>query len=430
MNKLNNIPIMPPSVTSDSFADNVLRISLDIGEGLLKSGAEVRRVEFAIEKICHTYGAAHIEVFSINSLILASVRMPDGSYSSQTRRITSISNHLLCLERYNALSRRICEERPSFDEVDEEIRLIKKKAKYPIWLSLLGNMLAAGAFAVFFGGSLSDGLAAMIIGLAVGALSMIRSRYLNDVTQTLFLSIVAGLMTCTLVILGVGKNMDMVAIGTIMLLIPGLWLGNATRDLLYGDTLAGSVKTVQACITAIMIAIGYAVAIFMLGRFCDAPIVTDPFGDIGGIIAGAISAVLGTVGFALMFRISPQKLWIVAFCGLMTFAVYETVFHLSSNLLVSSFASASFLAMFSEICARITKTPSNVFLFTGCIPIVPGSALYYSMYYLLSLDFEHALSHISATLQILFGIALGLILTSVAFGMVFETLEKIKKKAK
>jgi hypothetical protein len=48
----------------------------------------------------------------------------------------------------------------------------------------------------------------------------------------------------------------------------------------------------------------------------------------------------------------------------------------------------------------------------------------------LTFESENALVHISSTLQILLGIALGLILTSVAFGMLLETVEKIKKKAK
>ena len=117
LNKYEKTAIASYTVSSEGVADNVLRIALDIGEGLLKSGGEVRRVEFAIEKICHAYGAAYVEVFSIHSLIIASVRMPDGSYSSQTRRILNVSNHLLCLERYNSLSRRICAETPDFSEV-------------------------------------------------------------------------------------------------------------------------------------------------------------------------------------------------------------------------------------------------------------------------------------------------------------------------
>ena len=69
---------------------------------------EVHRVENTIERICHAYGAVHVEVFSIISFISATVRMPDGSFSSQMRRIRSTSTNLTLIERYNALSRRIC----------------------------------------------------------------------------------------------------------------------------------------------------------------------------------------------------------------------------------------------------------------------------------------------------------------------------------
>ena len=430
MNKYDEASLITSTACPDSFADNTLRIALDIGEGLLRSGAEVRRVEYAIEKICHAYGAAHVEVFSINSLILASVRMPDGSYSSQTRRILNVSNHLLCLERYNSLSRRICAETPDFDEIDDAIREIKKKAKYPFWLILIGNILAASGFAILFGGSLRDALAAGVVAVFIASLSQIESQYLNGITKTLFLSFISGLLTCLSIIVGIGENMDMVAIGTIMLLIPGLFLGNATRDLLYGDTLAGSLKVVQAVISAFMIAIGYAMAIFLLGRYCPVYEGGAPFGVIDGIILKSICSIIGTIGFSLTFKISLSKLWIVGLCGLATYAAYETMLALTASVLIAAFVSSILLAILSEVCARLMHTPSNVSLFTGCIPIVPGGGLYYSMYNLLTFENETALTYVSSTLQILLGIALGLILTSVAFGMLLETVEKIKKKAK
>ena len=430
MNKYDEASLITPTASSDSFADNTLRIALDIGEGLLTSGAEVRRVEYAIEKICHAYGAAHVEVFSINSLILASVRMPDGSYSAQTRRILNSSNHLLCLERYNSLSRRICAETPDFDEIDEAIRKIKQKAKYPFWLILIGNILAASAFAILFGGSLRDALATGIVAIFIALLFQLESQYLNGITKTLLISFFAGLLICVTMMLGIGENMDMVVIGTIMLLIPGLFLGNATRDLLYGDTLAGSLKVVQALISAVMIAIGYAMALFLLGRYCPVYNGGAPFGAVEGMIIKGICSVIGTVGFALTFKISLSKLWIVALCGLATYTAYETMLALTASVLIAAFVSSILLAILSEVCARLMHTPSNVFLFTGCIPIVPGGGLYYSMYNLLTFENETALTYVSSTLQILLGIALGLILTSVAFGMLLETVEKIKKKAK
>ena len=101
------------------FAAYLLCLALDVGEGMLKNGGDVNRVEDTIERICRAYGAEHVEVFTIISVINAAVRMPDGSYSSQLRRVKSTSNNLGKLERLNALSREICREKPSLDDFDE-----------------------------------------------------------------------------------------------------------------------------------------------------------------------------------------------------------------------------------------------------------------------------------------------------------------------
>ena len=65
-------------MTEQATADDVLRTAMDVGEGLLRSGAEIRRIEDTITRIAKAYGAVHVEVFTITTLILASVRMPDG----------------------------------------------------------------------------------------------------------------------------------------------------------------------------------------------------------------------------------------------------------------------------------------------------------------------------------------------------------------
>ncbi len=254
-----------PSECSDSEADNLLRIAMDIGEGLLKNGAEIHRVELAIETICHAYGAAHVEVFSIQSLILASVRMKDHTYSSQTRRILDISNNLHMLEAYNSLSRKICQERPDFDAVDEMLRAVKEKKRYPRFLLMLGYMLASGSFAVFFGGSVRDGIAGALVGILVFLLDLVHFDFFNKMAKTLLTAFVAGIGAYLSIFAGIGQNVDMIIIGSIMLLIPGLALGNAMRDLFCGDILAGVLKLIQACVTTVMIAIGYGLAILLLG---------------------------------------------------------------------------------------------------------------------------------------------------------------------
>ena len=255
----------PPVGTVQSDTDRMLCLTLDIGEHMLRCGGEIHRIEDTMERICRAYGAAHVEIFVITSLVMAAVRMPDGSYSSQIRRVYSSSKDLYRLEQFNAISRRICAERPSLDEVDDMIRKAKHASPYSSHWVTVGSIIAAGAFALFFGGSWRDGVAAAIIGLVLSLLDGIQFRAINQMAKTVVLSFVLGVMAFLSVKVGIGESVGFVTIGAIMLLIPGVDTGNALRDLLCGDLLSGSLRIMQAMLLAIMIAFGYAASVLVMG---------------------------------------------------------------------------------------------------------------------------------------------------------------------
>ena len=96
-------------------------------------------------------------------------------------------------------------------------------------------------------------------------LESVTAGRINRMAQTVLHSFVAGVLAYLSVAVGIGENIGAVMIGTIMLLIPGLELGNALRDLLGSDLLAGSLRIVQVCLVAIMIAFGYAAALLVMG---------------------------------------------------------------------------------------------------------------------------------------------------------------------
>ena len=232
---------------------------------MLKSGAEIHRVEESIKKICVSYGAAYVEVFAITSLIVASVRLTDGEYSVQMRRVYNSSNHLLKIEAFNTISRRICSDPPPLNEFEEMIREAKRNTHYPAALRILGSILAAGAFTVVFGGSLFDALVAAIVGLTVVLSDLVHVKNINPTAKCVLVSFICGILTCVLVHFGIGHNEHKIMIGTIMLLIPGLAFGNSLRDMLDGDIISGIFRLVQSCLTTVMIAIGFGLAIFISG---------------------------------------------------------------------------------------------------------------------------------------------------------------------
>lgn len=259
------LPSSPADEKNTDFADLLLCTALDLGEHMLKSGGEIHRIEDTIERVCRAYGARHVEVFTIPSLIVAAIRMPDGTYSSQTRRVYKSSNDLCRVERLNQISRKMCAELIPLKEVQEEITASKNHNPYPSWIRPIGPAFAAGGFAVFFGGDWLDGLAAAVIGIALMLIDRIKPHFMNQMSHVAIKSLVAGIIALLFIKMGFGHNTDKIMIGTIMLLIPGLALGNSLRDLLCGDIIAGTLQLVQSLLLAIMIAFGFGIALLLLG---------------------------------------------------------------------------------------------------------------------------------------------------------------------
>lgn len=252
--------------TAGHSADYILGKALDVGENILRCGGEAHRIEDTVTRICSAYGAVHTDVFALPSLIVAGVRLADGSTSSQVRRVYKTSNNMYKLDEMNTISREVCNGVIPLEQVEKKIHTALTTKPFPKYLSILGGVIASSAFAVFFGGNLWDALATAIAGFFVSVMNRVKLNLINKMLFTVAQSFVGALCGLLLVHYGIGQNIDMVMIGTIMLLIPGLAFGNAVRDLLFGDTVSGIIQLVQAILTAVMVAFGFIVAIMFFGR--------------------------------------------------------------------------------------------------------------------------------------------------------------------
>lgn len=247
-------------IYKEKFADYLLCLALDVGEALLKNGAEISRVEDTIERICRAYGAKHVEAFCIISFINVAIRMPDGTYSSQMRRVRSISNNLYALEKFNALSREVCQQKPELEVFEQMLRKIKITKAYPVYISFLAYGIAAAGFALFFGGNFKDVIIAFVLGLVIALVDKYAPTRLTEIAKTAISSFLACSLAMLSVNIGIGNNESAIITGFIMLLVPGVLFGNAMRDIFCGDLLAGSLKVLQALLLSFAIALGYMAA--------------------------------------------------------------------------------------------------------------------------------------------------------------------------
>ncbi len=141
-----------------------------------------------------------------------------------------------------------------------------------------------------------------------------------------------------------------------------------------------------------------------------------------------ITATLGTLAFAIIFRVDRRHLFPVSVAGLFTYFIFYTVSYFGGSIFLAALASTGFTALFGEIAARVFHAPVLLYLLTGCIPIVPGGDVYYSMKYLLEGNTELAGQKLLQTAEASLGIAGGIVLVSVLFGLFTDAVASLKRK--
>ena len=117
-------------------------------------------------------------------------------------------------------------------------------------------------------------------------------------------------------------------------------------------------------------------------------------------IIPVISALVATFGFALAYEIRRKNLIIASLCGAFSWAVYLVFGAMTDSLIFPYLMAGVAIALYSEIAARIFKTPATVYLTCGIIPLVPGLTIFRTMEACLFGDLTNFLDGLITTLKI------------------------------
>ncbi|PWJ42984.1 threonine/serine exporter family protein [Sediminitomix flava] len=239
----------------------IVKYAAEAGKLILENGGETYRVEDTIRNIGYAYGLKVVDSFVTPTGIMISCSEDGEETYSMIKRVSQRTVNLEVIRRVNALSRRIGEEKPSIDEVKQELENIKNIESYSSTTTFLFSALAAGVFCLLYGGVWQDFLVATLLGGIINLLS----KALSWLSLTSFLTNVIGGALCIVfgsvsTYLEIGQNADKISIGGIMLLVPGLAITNAMRDLIAGDLVSGMSRAMEAFFIAIAIAVGAAIA--------------------------------------------------------------------------------------------------------------------------------------------------------------------------
>ncbi len=242
----------------DHNGDRLINCFLNLGEIMLRAGAEVNRVEDTICRIGHAYGFERVEIFTINNMISLTVISPDGRVYSQTRRVSVASVDLEKVARANELSRQICRNPIPMEDLARAICDIASNTKhYGKRMRYIASAMSATAFTIFFGGNWIEAIISGAVSIILVTIMIFEER----LKIRPIIAILVGSFFMTMCVEGVtffvpGAARDSIIIGNIMLLIPGLNLTTSIRDVITGDTVAGLMGICDALLKAFAIAVG------------------------------------------------------------------------------------------------------------------------------------------------------------------------------
>ncbi len=132
------------------------------------------------------------------------------------------------------------------------------------------------------------------------------------------------------------------------------------------------------------------------------------------------SAFFGVVSLAVLFHVPKKYLLSAGLTGAGGWFIELIAMELTENAMLSAFLSAFFVAVLSQILARVFKAPVTVYLVPGILPLVPGVGMYRMVYYLLQGNSAYASYYFSYTLQVAGMIALAIFVVDSFFKVFYR----------
>ncbi len=140
-----------------------------------------------------------------------------------------------------------------------------------------------------------------------------------------------------------------------------------------------------------------------------------------------VTAIIGSIGFGLLYNIRGKNLVAVGFGGGIAWTLHLLIFSLTANETVSYFIVSLAVSIYSEIMARLLKAPTTVFITPSLIPLVPGATLYYTMRSMFGGDILAFSKTAIQTLQLSAALALGVIVSTVVMKITNIMISKIRR---
>ena len=249
-----------------AYTKEILTLAVEIADTMLRNGAEIYRVEDSVIHILDAYDIEDFDVYVLSNGIFASANEDKEDACSMIRHVPLGSVNLGKISALNQLTRDICNHKCSLIDSWTELERCKNLPDYPLWIQTLFCGLGTACFCYLFGGRFTDSVFFFFFGCVEQLLLSSCKKYkINRFMTNIFACLMVTLLSMLALNINPSLEQDMIIIGAIMPLVPGIAFTTSIRDFYNGDYLSGLIHLTDAVLTAVCVAIGASLPFAFLG---------------------------------------------------------------------------------------------------------------------------------------------------------------------
>ena len=343
---------------------------ISISKAIAEAGTPSHRLEAYMQIILEKFNFSG-QFVAFPTAIIASIGEGDNQRTYMVKTKVGDIN-LGTLQRINSVINDIDNNVINIDTALETIRHIKdNESEFPSWLMVLSYGIVGVGFSTLFAGGWLDVLSAFGLGVVTGSIAQTGEKYfrLSHVTVP-FAAMVVGFLAILIHHYSSGINYVLVALSGLIVLIPGLGITIAMRELSTNHLVSGSGRLAGAVTVLFLLSFGLALGYLIGHRFFgdEAFTMSTPTPDWFRYLAIVITSLAFTVIFKA--RIA-DVFWIFLSIALAYSGSQLFKFWLEQPFI--SLATAVLIATAGNIYSRVTDNPASLMQIPGIILLVPGS---------------------------------------------------------
>lgn len=416
------VPVMPPFA---AIAVNTrIAFLLELARRLHQYGTSAPRLEMAIVGAAQRLELVADVWSSPTAIILSFTDMAQGeegvAQTTQVMRLAPGEINLGRLCRADDIADRTIAGELDLREGFRQLRLLGRPDTHWEQAGTIASygLSAAAIAALFLHSSWVDLVVAAVIGVIIGWIAILagtrpRLAVASDVICAMVASTVAIVVSAFVVPLAIKS----VVLAGLIILIPGMSLTNAVREISSQHLVSGMARMGGAMATLLKLAFGTVVAT----QLCSAAGIhardyalpaLPPWADYPALLVGAIA-------FAILFRAARRDWPAVIGAVIVGYLATRWGGEISGSLPSAPFGvflGGLLLGAFSNLYARFAHQPGAVIREPGILLLVPGSVGFRSMSFLLERDtplgMDTALLLVTLLVSIVAGLMFGDLLVS------------------